>query len=271
MSSNEQSSALVSLPGRLGQVVMDGELPRRDQVGLVFDELDYQMACQAYLWALPLVSYAQWQSQHREVFGATDYDLVHYVSYRDRLGLITANATTPYILTFIDLSRTGPLVVELPAGPDRRRAERFLAAGVRGHGRDGPRARRRRQASGRAARHTGAAGRRVLLRPSGHRHQHHVRIPHAGPRSGPGAGAGRAGADHLPGRPGRTRHPNRVPGRPGLGRGPAPRAGLLGSAARHLPAGDRRRTRPLLPGHAPPAGHREGQTFRARTSGSPRS
>src|ERR1700710_3290335 len=103
------------MPGRLSKVEFDGELPRRGDVDLVFDELDYQMACQAYLWALPLVSYAQWQSQHRDVFGATDYDLVHYVTYRDRLGLITANATTPYILNFIDLSRTGPLVVELPA------------------------------------------------------------------------------------------------------------------------------------------------------------
>jgi hypothetical protein len=35
----------------------------------------------------------------------------------DRLGLITANATTPYILNFIDLSETGPLVIELPPGP----------------------------------------------------------------------------------------------------------------------------------------------------------
>jgi hypothetical protein len=51
----------------------------------------------------------------REVFGATNYDLVHYVNYRDRLGLITANAMTPYILNFIDLSQTGPLVVALPA------------------------------------------------------------------------------------------------------------------------------------------------------------
>jgi hypothetical protein len=68
----------------------------------VFDQLDYQMACQAYLWALPLVSYAQWQSQHRDVFGATSSDLVRYLSYRDRLGLITANATTPYILNFFD-------------------------------------------------------------------------------------------------------------------------------------------------------------------------
>ena len=96
---------------------MDGELPRREDLAVVFDELDYQLGCQAYLWSLPLVSYAQWQLQHREVFGATDYDLVQYVSYRDRLGLITANATTPYILNFIDLGETGPLVVELPPGP----------------------------------------------------------------------------------------------------------------------------------------------------------
>src|SRR4051812_30895550 len=105
------------LPGRLSEIELDGELPRRDDVGLVFDELDYQMACQVYLWALPLVSYAQWQHVHRDLFGATSSDLVHYVSYRDRLGLITANATTPYTLNFFDLGETGPLVVELPPGP----------------------------------------------------------------------------------------------------------------------------------------------------------
>lgn len=105
------------LPGRLGAVAYDGELPQHDQVGEIFDELDYQLACQAYIWALPLVAYAQWSQQHRDVFGATDSDIVHYVSYEDRLGLITANATTPYILNFFDLGRTGPLVIELPAGP----------------------------------------------------------------------------------------------------------------------------------------------------------
>src|SRR3954451_16644268 len=96
---------------------MDGELPRREDVGLIFDELDHQLACQVYLWALPLVSYAQWRTQHYDVFGATSSDLVHYVSYRDRLGLITANATTPYTLNFFDLHETGPLVIELPPGP----------------------------------------------------------------------------------------------------------------------------------------------------------
>jgi hypothetical protein len=105
------------LPDRLGSVAMEGELPRRDDLGLIFDELDYQLATQAYLWALPLVSFAQWSSQYRDVFGATNFDLVRYVSYQDRLGIITANATTPYILSFVNLVETGPLVIELPEGP----------------------------------------------------------------------------------------------------------------------------------------------------------
>lgn len=105
------------LPGVLSDVRRDGDLPRREDLPLVFDELDRQLATQVYLWALPLVSYAQWKQQHEQVFGATSSDLVHYVTYRDRLGLITANATTPYILNFFDLAETGPLVIELPAGP----------------------------------------------------------------------------------------------------------------------------------------------------------
>jgi hypothetical protein len=118
MSSPEgKVSSARSLPGRLGEVGFDRELPRRRDLGRVFDELDYQMACQVYLWALPLVAYEQWRTQHYDVFGATGSDIVHYVSYADRLGLITANATTPYILNFFDLGETGPLVIELPPGP----------------------------------------------------------------------------------------------------------------------------------------------------------
>jgi hypothetical protein len=105
------------LRGALEGVRFDGDLPARESLPQIFEELDHQLAVQAYLWALPLVSYAQWKTQHYEVFGATSSDLVHYVTYRDRLGLITANATTPYIINFFDLSQTGPLVVELPAGP----------------------------------------------------------------------------------------------------------------------------------------------------------
>ena len=74
------------MAGSLAGVRMDAELPLRADLGLVFNELDFQLATQAYLWALPLVSFAQWQAQHRDVFGATSYDLVHYATYQDKLG-----------------------------------------------------------------------------------------------------------------------------------------------------------------------------------------
>ena len=106
-----------SLAGPLAGVRMDGGLPVRADLGLIFNELDFQLATQAYLWALPLVSFAQWQAQHRDVFGATSYDLVHYATYQDKLGILTANATTPYTMAFIDLTKTGPVMIELPAGP----------------------------------------------------------------------------------------------------------------------------------------------------------
>ena len=186
---------------------------------LVFDELDHQMACQAYLWSLPLVSYAQWKNQHHEVFGATSSDLVHYVSYRDRLGLITANATTPYILNFFDLNETGPLVVELPAGPDRGRPLGLLAARVRGHRRDGPRRRARRPHLVVPPGQEPPDGRRRLLRRPVHRDEHHVRVPHPRPRPSAARGAGRRRA-HLPLRRPRGPPPTRIispDGRPGPG------------------------------------------------------
>jgi hypothetical protein len=126
------------LPGRLADIRLDGELPARESIPAIFDELDYQFACQLYLWALPLVSYAQWKTQHYEVFGATSSDLVRYLSYRDRLGLITANATTPYVLNFFDLSSTGPLVIELPAGPTAGGVSDFWQREIGAMGEMGP-------------------------------------------------------------------------------------------------------------------------------------
>ena len=93
-----------------------GDLPSKDSVTKLYDEMDLQQATQAYLWALPFVSFAQWQDAHENVFGARSGDLVLYQSYEDKLGILTANATTPYIIAFINLSKTGPMVLEMPAG-----------------------------------------------------------------------------------------------------------------------------------------------------------
>lgn len=85
-------------------------------VARLYDEMDFQRASQAYLWALPIVGFAGWQDAHRTVFGARDTDMVIYESVKDKLGILTANATTPYIIGLPDLSKTGPLVVDHPAG-----------------------------------------------------------------------------------------------------------------------------------------------------------
>src|SRR4051812_42545059 len=227
------------LPGRLGEVEFDGELPARSDVSRVFDELDYQMACQVYLWALPLVSYAHWRTQHYERFGATSSDLVHYVSYRDRLGIITANATTPYTLNFFDLNRTGPLVIELPPRTHSGRCLGLLAARMRRDGRDGTGPGPRRQASHPPPWRGGSRPGRDV-RAAGHEHERDVRLPHA--RSRPSACPGtRRRRPDLPVRATRrpAADPSDLPGRPPLVRRSARRPRLLGAPARRLPARDR--------------------------------
>lgn len=90
--------------------------PTDETVKKLYDEMDFQRACQAYLWGLPLVSIAQWHHEHNNVLGANDGDLVIFTSYKDKQGILTANATTPYIFTFADITKTGPLVLELQPG-----------------------------------------------------------------------------------------------------------------------------------------------------------
>lgn len=102
---------------RIGPLNLNAQgLPDQSAIDRLYEARDFQRACQAYLWALPIVAYVQWQNQHEQVFGAMDGDIVKYVSVRDKLGLITANATTPYVMGFVNTGRTGPLVVDVPAG-----------------------------------------------------------------------------------------------------------------------------------------------------------
>ena len=92
---------------------MEGEGLADDSIAKVFAELDFEQATQSYLWALPLVSYAQWREEFRDKLGAHSGDLIELDSYEGKLGL---NTPTPYILGFVDLNETGPLVIKLPPG-----------------------------------------------------------------------------------------------------------------------------------------------------------
>ena len=80
----------------------------------LYDERDFQRACQAYLWSLPAVSFTAWQRGFTKGLGAKNGQIVAILSYQARRGVLTANATTPYYLAFADLSASGPLLLEMP-------------------------------------------------------------------------------------------------------------------------------------------------------------
>jgi hypothetical protein len=103
--------------------------PTDATVKKLYDARDFQRACQAYLWSIPIVSMAQWQYAHTEQLGAKNGQIVFVESYDDKVGGLTYNATTPYVLPFIDLA-DGPWVVVMPEGEVRGAAHDMWQIGI---------------------------------------------------------------------------------------------------------------------------------------------
>jgi hypothetical protein len=106
-----------TLETRIGKLAFTHDFangyPTDSTVEKLYDERDFQRACQAYLWALPAVSFTSWQRGTMKGLGAKNGQIVAILSYEARRGVLTANATTPYYLGFADLS-AGPLVIGIP-------------------------------------------------------------------------------------------------------------------------------------------------------------
>ena len=117
-----------------------GGYPTLETEDLLHDELDFQRATQAYLWALPIVSFAELLRAHEEVFGAKDGDIVMYKTPQAKRGILTANVTTPYAFSFVDLTRTGPLVFDVPEGPSTGVTNDMWQRGIMDFGVAGPEA-----------------------------------------------------------------------------------------------------------------------------------
>jgi hypothetical protein len=101
---------------RIGKIDLVMGLPANAQVEQrIYDEMDFQRACQAYIWALPIVGMNEFKLAHERVFGGRPGELVLCNTYKDKLGILTANFTTPYILTLFNLA-DGPVIVDQPAG-----------------------------------------------------------------------------------------------------------------------------------------------------------
>ena len=94
--------------------------PTPETVGKIYDAMDFQRACQAYIWALPIVSSARWLEIDRDEHGAVMGDIVIRDSYDERRGMLTINDDTYYAFVTFDMNEKGSMVVEIPEGIDAR-------------------------------------------------------------------------------------------------------------------------------------------------------
>jgi hypothetical protein len=101
---------------RIGKIDLEAGYPSKASVDKLFDEMDFQRATQAFIWALPAVGFHGLHRAQRDTFGAKDGEVVLYQTLKDKAGMLTPNLTTLYLMTFWNLAEQGPMVVEVPAG-----------------------------------------------------------------------------------------------------------------------------------------------------------
>src|SRR5262249_26849209 len=106
----ERCAALADAP------TVDGR-PSAEVAAQLKDELLFQRATQAYLWALPLISTLGMKLGSEKVFGAGYHVLPIWKDRLDAKTLVTTpNSDLIYAMSYVDLGKDGPLVFEAPPG-----------------------------------------------------------------------------------------------------------------------------------------------------------
>ncbi|TRW45700.1 DUF1254 domain-containing protein [Georgenia yuyongxinii] len=101
---------------RLGALQFELGFPTPETTQKLFDEMDFQRAVQAYLWAYPAVSFESIRVTSNEHLGIDLNDLGIADKFVDTRSVwLTANDTTIYAYVNMDVSR-GPIVIGIPPG-----------------------------------------------------------------------------------------------------------------------------------------------------------
>ena len=147
---------------RLGKLNFENGFPSEETTRKVFDEMDYQRAVQAFLWAYPAVSFESIRLATSKDLGTDLNDMIIADNFADPKGVwLTANDTTIYALANVDLGKAGPIVVEIPLGAIVGIIDDFWQQSIADVGLPGP---------------DGAKGGKFLLVPPGHKGE----IPQSG-------------------------------------------------------------------------------------------
>ncbi len=100
----------------MGEFEFVAGYPTAEASEALYDEMDYQRAVQAYIWATPMLNSMAMRAAFAE-FGVTEHDrkfMAFEYSLLPQHIWMTANSTTPYFWTLMDLRESGPMVVEIP-------------------------------------------------------------------------------------------------------------------------------------------------------------
>src|SRR5262245_62078843 len=83
---------------RIGKLELQAGYPSKAIVEKLYDEMDFQRATQAFIWALPAVGFYGLHLAHKNTFGAKDGEVVLYQTLKDKTGMLTPNLTTLYLM-----------------------------------------------------------------------------------------------------------------------------------------------------------------------------
>ena len=104
-----------------GTLEFQGQTITQETAQELHRQIDLQRASQLALWAMPIVSIYQLYDAYMENLAelGADPNVPSVGSFKGYYGVylfLTANVTTPYTVSMLDLSILGPVVVEIPAG-----------------------------------------------------------------------------------------------------------------------------------------------------------
>jgi hypothetical protein len=102
---------------RLGALTFERGYPTAETARKLFDEIDYQRAVQAYLWGYPAVSFESIRVATKRDFNGDLNEMFIADKFADAQSVyLTANDTTIYAYTNVDLGKSGPIVIDVPPG-----------------------------------------------------------------------------------------------------------------------------------------------------------
>lgn len=104
-----------TLETRIGSLEYHLGYPTNETSQLLYDAMDFQRACQVYIWAIPAMGFWGLRRAQRDELGTPDGATCTYIDHNDKIGMLTPNVTTAYAMTFWNMAEQGPLVIDVPA------------------------------------------------------------------------------------------------------------------------------------------------------------